>query len=244
MKPVLVFRHVAREPLGTIDDVLRRAGLVFSYVNLYQRPPTNFDPRQIAGLVVLGGPMSVNDVDRYPFLRNEIKWIQSAVDLKIPLLGICLGSQLLAAALGARAVMRSPTKEIGWYDLETTDAAPHDRLFRHLGKRETVFQWHGDTFDLPAGAVHLARSPICENQAFRYGDSAWALQFHLEVTPEIIETWLSEPDGCAELAKLDYIEPAQIRSRTPSCLPPMQKTGDRVFGEFAQLCRQCAAASP
>lgn len=239
MKPVLVFRHVAREPLGTIDGVFRRAGVAFQYVDLYQNPPREFHPELLAGLVVLGGPMNVDEQDRFPFLATEIDWIRQAIAAQIPVLGICLGSQLIAAALGA-PVRHNPTKEIGWYEVETTPAAASDPLLRHFAARETIFQWHGDTFDLPAGAEQLARSAICEQQAFRYGRQTWALQFHLEVTPEIIDCWIDDPDGCAELSKLDYIDPAQVRREVPRRLPPMQRLADQVFGEFAALCQQRA----
>jgi GMP synthase (glutamine-hydrolysing) len=239
MKPVLAFRHVAREPLGTIDGALRRGGLQFHYVDLFERPPGRFDPTEIAGLVVLGGPMNVDETERFPFLRNEIDWIRSTIDRRIPVLGICLGSQLMAAALGAR-VWHSPIKEIGWYEVELTEAGEQDRLLKHLDKRQTVFQWHGDTFDLPAGAVRLATSQICQNQAFRHGERAWALQFHLEVTADIINCWLDDPAGCAELDKLDYIEPARIREQSPRKLPALERLAGEVFDEFAACCRACA----
>jgi GMP synthase (glutamine-hydrolysing) len=239
MKPVVAFRHVPREPLGTIDAALRRAGLEFHYIDLDAKSPERFDPREVSGLVVLGGPMNVDEGDQYPFLKREIGWIAATIEREVPVLGICLGSQLMAAALGAR-VWHSPVKEIGWYEIELTEAARHDTLLKHLRPRETVFQWHGDTFDLPTGATALARSEVCGNQAFRFGSSAWALQFHLEVTTEIIEAWLNDPDGRAELAELSYIDPLRIREATPRHLGPMQERANHVFGEFAAICQRCA----
>ena len=111
--------------------------------------------------------MNVDQIDQYPFLTRDVQWIEQALSRELPLLGICLGSQLLAKTLGGRSI-RTGRKEIGWYPVELSAAAADDPLFAQSGTR-TVFQWHGDTFDLPAGAVHLARSPLCENQAFRYG---------------------------------------------------------------------------
>lgn len=239
MSRLLVFQHVAAEPLGTLDPLIRARGHRVRFVNFERDPQAQPDVDRYHGLVVLGGPMNVDEQDRFPFLAPEIDWIRQAIAAQIPLLGICLGSQLIAAALGA-PVRHNPTKEIGWYEVETTPAADSDSLLRHFAARETVFQWHGDTFDLPAGAEQLARSAICEQQAFRYGRQTWALQFHLEVTPEIIACWIDDPDGCAELSKLDYIDPAQVRRDVPRRLPPMQRLADQVFGEFAALCQQRA----
>ena len=120
----------------------------------------------------------------------------------------------------------------------SADAAADDPLFAHFGPSETVFQWHGDTFELPAGAVQLAESPMCPQQAFRYGDSAYGLQFHMEVTAEMVDEWLAEPAGCAELAELDYIDPEEIGRRKAKELPGMHALGERLFGRFAELCRQ------
>jgi GMP synthase (glutamine-hydrolysing) len=236
MKPVLALRHVAHEGLGTIEDVLRREQLVFSVVDLFRESLRTFNPEQLAGLIVMGGPMNVDETDRHPFLADEVKWIRQSVDSGLPVLGICLGSQLLAKALGSR-VYPNRVKEIGWYEIGLTAATESDPLLGDCRPTETVFQWHGDTFDLPEGAVQLARSEQCENQAFRYGRAAYGLQFHLEVTPEIIASWLGEPGNCGELDGLDYIDPEAIRRQTPERIDPLKSLGDRVLGRFAALCR-------
>jgi GMP synthase (glutamine-hydrolysing) len=236
VKPIVVVRHV-HEPRPTIDDVLEEQGHKLRYADLFADSSIVFDPCDAAGLVVLGGAMNVDEAERYPFLNTEIAWLQSAVQANLPVLGICLGAQLLAAALGAR-VWHSPRKEIGWYEIECLPVASSDRLARHLTARATIFQWHGDTFDLPAGAVRLARSELCENQAFRWRNAAWGLQFHPEVTAEIIECWLTDQEGCVELSKLDYINSARIRAETPLKLPTMSRLAKRLFAEFAAVCRE------
>ena len=103
-----------------------------------------------------------------------------------------------------------------------------------------MFQWHGDTFDLPPGAVHLAQSPVCKHQAFRYGPSAFGLQFHAEMTGEMVDDWLGEEGNCGELSTLDYIDPAGIRTQTPELLPKMQALGRRILPRFIDLCRRRA----
>jgi GMP synthase-like glutamine amidotransferase len=187
--------------------------------------------------------MNVDDVDRYPYLADEVQWIQTAVASGMPVLGICLGSQLLAKALGAR-VYPNGTKEIGWYSIELTPAAADDILFGACQPTETVFQWHGDTFDLPAGAVLMASSAACRHQAFRFGRSAYGLQFHLEVSAEMIESWLTEPENCCEIQNLDYIDPHEIRAQMPANLPGLQRLADRVFGQFVAMCRDGAGEAP
>jgi GMP synthase (glutamine-hydrolysing) len=127
-------------------------------------------------------------------------------------------------------------KEIGWYPVALLPAAADDPLFAQSGL-ETMFQWHGDTFDLPSGAVHLARSPQCENQAFRYGRNAYGLQFHIEMTGGMIDDWLSDAQNRRELAELDYIDPERIYQQTPEELPKLQAVAADVFGRFARMCR-------
>jgi GMP synthase-like glutamine amidotransferase len=197
---VLAFRHVPFEGVGLIAPVLEERGLSLEYVDLYSphaRPPEIADA---AGLILLGGPMSVNDP--LPYLKLETDFIVQAVERQQPVLGICLGSQLIARALGSR-VYRNPQKEIGWFDIHLTEAASSDPLFSGLNPSETVFHWHGETFDLPPGATHLAYSEACPNQAFRVGSKVYGLQFHLEVTPAMIADWCAQDENCGDVRELE-----------------------------------------
>ncbi len=239
MKPILVLQQVPHETLGTLERCLGDAGLAWRYVELFRRIPDDLDVAGAAGMVVLGGPMEVGHTDRYPFLSLEIEWIRQALDGELPLLGICLGAQLLAKVLGAR-VCPNAIKEIGWYEIDLTPEAAEDKLFGGCGPRQTVFEWHGDTFDLPGGAVLLAKSELCPHQAFRYRSAAWGVQFHVEMTAAMIDLWLDDPRNRRELAALGYIDPEAIRDRTSEALPKMQALGRRVLPAFTALCRQRA----
>jgi GMP synthase (glutamine-hydrolysing) len=236
MKPtVLILRHMPHEPGGTLETALTDAGLAFGYVDLFREVPARLPLDEAAGLIVLGGAMNVDQTDQYPFLIRDVQWIEQALSRKLPTLGICLGAQLLAKTLGAK-VYPGRRKEIGWYPIELTAAAAEDPLLAQSGV-QTVFQWHGDTFDLPTGTIHLARSAVCENQAFRYGQSAYGLQFHIEMTAGMIEDWLTEAGNRRELAELDYIDPRSIRAQTPQELPRLQALAADVLGRFAQMCQ-------
>ncbi len=179
--------------------------------------------------------MNVDQTDRYPGLLAEIDWIREAVAADLPVLGICLGSQLLAAALGAN-VSAGEKKEIGWYTVQLTDAALSDPVFSLCRHEEIVFQWHGCTFDLPAGAVRLASSRLFPNQAFRYGRAVYGLQFHLETTDQMIEAWLDTPSNSEELVGLEYIDVNEIRRQTPRRLPSAVMLGEQRFGRVSGLC--------
>ncbi len=141
---------------------------------------TSFD-----ALLILGGPMNVDQHDRYPWLVQEKAYIRRAIDDRKPVIGVCLGAQLIARALGA-SVTRNPVKEIGWDAVSLTSNGQRDPVFRGLPTLFPVFQWHGDTFTKPDGATLLASSTRCAHQAFRYADRTYAFQFHVEMTPEII----------------------------------------------------------
>lgn len=247
MKPVLVLRHVPFEEIGSLADYLAAAGLAVDQVDCFGPGwpllvQAGFDPARLAGLIVMGGPMNVDQTDDYPFLATEREWLRAAVSAGLPTLGVCLGAQMLARSLGA-AVRPNPVKEIGWYEVEALAAAADDPLFAGCQLHETVFQWHGDTFDLPPGGVHLVRGATCHHQAFRVGLAAWGLQFHLEITAAMIADWLAEPEMCCEIEPLEYIDPAEIRRRTPDGLAAMAPLTRRVFGRFAALCYERASAT-
>jgi GMP synthase (glutamine-hydrolysing) len=196
---VLAFRHVPFEDVGLIAPALAARGIRIVSVDAFRGGEAPADWRSAAGLLFMGGPMSAND--DIPFIRQEIDLIRAALAAARPVLGICLGAQLLARALGA-PVYRNPVKEIGWAPVHWTDAARQDRLFAGLDSPETVLHWHGETFDLPPGAERLAWSEACRNQAFRAGSNAYGLQFHLEVTPEMISAWCLEDANSGDLKEL------------------------------------------
>jgi GMP synthase (glutamine-hydrolysing) len=174
MKRLLVFQHVPHEILGTFNPLLKQAGFRIRYINFGRTPDAAPNVEKYDGLIVLGGPMCVSQMDSHPHLQTEINAIHQAMELRMPVLGICLGAQLIATALGAK-VHKNPVKEIGWYEVAPTPAGERDPLFKRFNGTEKIFQWHGDTFDIPHGAEHLAASPDCANQAFRYGDRTYGL---------------------------------------------------------------------
>lgn len=236
MRKLLVFQHVATEPLGHLDPLLRESGVRIRYVNFGREPRGEPDVRRYDGLVVLGGPMNVDQADHLPHLHLEMAAIRDAMALGRPVLGICLGAQLLAQAMGGN-VHPNPVPEIGWYRLHTRPAAHEDRLFRHFEHRPNyVFQWHAYTFATPPGAVPLAWTRNCRNQAYRLGDQAWGLQFHLEADSALIERWLASPDGRDEIGQhWDSRRIARIRAVTREYLPAATTLSERVFSEFIRM---------
>lgn len=188
MKPsILVLQHVDCEGLGYFEEPLINGDFDLQFVKLYNNEPIP-DISGYSDLIVLGGYMNVYEEDEFPFLKEENQLIKQAIETNKPYLGICLGAQLLAKALEAR-VYKNEVKEIGFYDIELTEASTSDPLFGELPHDLEVFQWHGDTFDLPQNSELLATSAQCKNQAFRY-KNAYGLQFHLETTPEMISQWI------------------------------------------------------
>lgn len=232
---LLVLQHVAHELLGTLNPLLKRAGFRIRYVNFARHPDAQPSLDGYDGLIVLGGPMSVNDADRLPHLTTELKLIEDAMRRDVPVLGICLGAQLIAKTLGAE-VYRNPEKEIGWYDVSPTDDAGGDPLLLPLQKTEKIFQWHGETFDMPRSARHLAYSFLCANQAYRYGAKVYGFQFHMEVDEPMIHRWLRVPENQTEISALRgdcHIE--QIYSDTSRHMARLREISERVFRAFIDL---------
>ncbi len=188
MKKVLIIKHIDIEGPGTLGDFLlkKRVGLKIINIDRGGKLPKNL--RGISSVISLGGPMNVYEEDKYPFLKTEEEFLKSAIEKDIPVLGICLGAQILAKALGAK-IKKSPEKEIGWSEVRLTKDAFKDSLFEGLGKELNVFQWHEDMFELPESSVLLAKSSPCPHQAFRFGKNSYGLQFHLEINEEMIDSW-------------------------------------------------------
>jgi GMP synthase (glutamine-hydrolysing) len=231
MAKVLVFQHVAAEPLGILDPMLRDRGHRIRYVNFHRDPGAEPDVTRYDALIVLGGPQMPDQLARHPHLAVEMRCIEQALEREIPLLGICLGAQLLAHALGA-SVRPMASWEMGWHDIEPTHFSAADSLFCALVEPQPAFHWHGYTFDLPQGAVHLAQSANCENQAFRYGPSAYGLQCHLELDERLINRWLSLPSYIDDLATHGDQDAETIREATHGQIGPSTTLGRALFGQF------------
>ncbi len=188
---ILIVKHIDIEGPGTLGDFLKAKEEPFRIVELGAGEPMPANPRIFKGVVVLGGPMSVYEEDRYPFLKPENDFIQKVLKAEIPYLGICLGAQLLAKAAGAK-VVKSPVKEIGWYQIQLTSEGKKDLLFKGFRESDPIYHWHGDMFHIPSNGQLLAGAQGCPHQAFKVGSNAYGLQFHIEVTDKSIKEWCDE----------------------------------------------------
>lgn len=195
-------QHVDYEGLGSIEEWISSSGHSLTSTRFFKSPvlPATAD---FDWLIIMGGGMSIHDEIQYPWLADEKKFIRQSIDEGKTVLGICLGSQLISAALGAK-VYNNKEKEIGWFDIEFTCFAKSDKLFFDMESRLKVFHWHGDTFDLPENAVHLAFSAGCRNQAYIFNNRVLALQFHLEPTNESLKKMIEK--GRQELKKDRYVQ--------------------------------------
>ena len=230
---VLILKNIASEGPGTLEDFLQERGTYYKIVNCATENISG--SKDFDTLVILGGPMSVNEGKRYPYIRRETALVREFVAGGKKIFGICLGAQIMAKTLGAK-VNPGPEKEIGWYDIELTDGGTRDRCMKELAVHSKakagdfrtkfkVFHWHGETFDIPEGAVRLAKSKLYPNQAFRYGEGAYAFQFHIEVRKEMIYEWLKE-----ESVDMDH-----IRKQTEAIYDDYLKRAMNFYrGFFAQ----------
>lgn len=204
-------QHVPFEGLGRIEEWIRSNGHSAHRCRIFEGDPL---PAAAAVdlLIVMGGPMSVNQEDQFPWLREEKRRIRDVIELGTPVLGICLGAQLIASAMGEK-VYPAPAAEVGWLPVKVNEEQKSD-VFRCVDEL-IVFQWHGETFDLPAGAVLLASSEACKNQMFLLGKNVIGMQFHLETTPESAELLIENcPEDLAGGGR--YVQSAAtIAGRTP-----------------------------
>lgn len=235
MKSILVLQHVAHEPLGTLHALIRSAGFRIRYVNYSREPDADVDMTRYDGLIVLGGPMGVYEADKHPHVLREIELVRAAMAEDKPVLGICLGAQIIAHALGA-PVAPLPVKEVGWYSVQLTEDGLQDPMLSQLAPEERIFQWHRDGFALPEGAVRLASSAACAQQAFRVGHNVYALQFHLEVDAAMVDRWLDLPAHQPEIESTHGLGGREaIRAETRDRIEASMGSGRRVFGRWLEL---------
>lgn len=237
MPRCLVVQHAEPEEPYAIGDALTGAGVELDVCRVFAGEEPPVDLAEIDALVVMGGPMSAAGDDRFPTRQAELGLLADALARGRPALGVCLGAQLLAAAGGGRVYRGDAGPEIGWGPVTLGPAAATDALLRDLPVTTEALHWHGDTFDLPDGAVHLASSDRYPNQAFRLGASAWGLQFHVEVDARALDAYL---EAFAAHARKHGVDPAQIEARAGECLAALGPWRLGVSGRFAALVAETA----
>lgn len=221
---VHICQHVPFEGIGSIGHWLRTREATITHTRFFesvQLPPLD----SVDMIIVMGGSMSVNDEDKFPWLVQEKQFVRNAIILGIPVLGICLGAQLIASALGA-SVYANHEREIGWFPVQ---AVPAPATAFRFPAEFPAFHWHGETFQLPSGAVQLAKSEGCENQGYQVGKNAIGLQFHLETTPDLVASILN---NCLEDVAVSgtYVQTeAELRATPASCYPGVNRLMSEVL---------------
>ena len=232
---ILVVHHAlgidTEVELGVFADVLREERFSYEGVDAPSDTDVSLTMRGHAGLIVMGGTMSVYEQEQLPYLTREMRLIRQCLADNIPVLGICLGAQLLAAALGAR-VSGSPRREVGWREVRMMPEAANDPLFHGLPAQFSAFHWHGDRLELPTGAVRLAWSDLTPNQAFRFEERAWGIQFHPEMRVEAIEDWMTRFAG--EMAQAG-VTSSEIRLGTTTSLGAQQAVARTLLRRWLAL---------
>jgi GMP synthase (glutamine-hydrolysing) len=235
---ILVIKHIDIEGPGSMGEFFRNTCWHIKtqdsiQVDLSKRERLPGTLQDIEAIISFGGPMNVYEENKYPFLKEEDEFLKKALKEEVPILGICLGAQLLAKACGAK-VKKAPQKEIGWHKVNLTESAKDDPLFENLPSELDVFQWHEDTFEIPKDGVLLAESEACPNQAFRFGSNAYGIQFHIEVTPDMVESWINEYMKGKDrgLETKDMIIEAYKKREA------YQKQADLIYLNFSRIIRE------
>jgi GMP synthase (glutamine-hydrolysing) len=230
----MVLRHTPVEGLGLLGNALREVGVHHRYLDLAKGEPLPRDLRTIGGLIILGGPMAAYEVDRHPFLNAELGLIERTMTAGRPMLGICLGAQMIAQVLGAR-VYKGERPEVGWGPVELTADGRDDPLLVDVDSPLTVFHLHGDTYELPPDARNLARTKAYEQQAFSWGDLVYGFQFHLEFNDTIIARLATEPDS-RKFIEAAGVDPQALVRDAPARLRELSGVAQRVFSRFFSQC--------
>lgn len=229
MKNATIIRHIAFEDLGTLADVLEQHNYTVKYLEAGFDDIADIDALATDLLVILGGPIGAYDEQDYPFLTDELNLLELRLKADLPTLGICLGAQLMARALGAK-VYPGSTKEIGWSPIELSQAGKDSPLAHLVTDCAPVLHWHGDTFELPAGATHLASSSKYQNQAFSSGKNVLGLQFHPEVTARGLERWWI--GHACEIASTPDVTIANLRKDTAAYSSMLENKARNFWHEW------------
>jgi GMP synthase (glutamine-hydrolysing) len=234
MKRVLALQFDRDDPPGYLEEIMQGHGVTCHTVCVEDEAIP--DPADYEALLLMGGPQHVGQ-DTYAYLDDSVMAIHRAMERDVPVLGLCLGGQLLAFALGAQ-VKKHRSTPIGFYQVHLTEEGRRDPLFVGLPGYQQVFHWHEDTFDLPAGAVQLAMNEATQNQAFRFGRRAYGTQYHIELTPEMLDSWLTYPPFRQEIVKWIGEDGAERVLREGRQLYPLYREHTRImFENFLRIAR-------
>ena len=225
MSSILIFRHVSHEGPGYLETFLHRQNLDHSLIRVDQGEPIPDSLDGVSGLIFMGGPMSVND--SLPWIPVEIDLIRQALDIDLPVLGHCLGAQLIAKALG-EAITPNHPPEIGWLPVSIVDHSADGNWLSDIPREFEAFHWHGETFSLPDGAQHLLRSERCPNQGFTWGKTM-ALQCHIEMTAELVQRWIDNNPEALSNPTATVQSPTQMTARLHERIQQLQAIADKFY---------------
>jgi GMP synthase-like glutamine amidotransferase len=229
---ILYIKHIALEGPETLGTFLAQQGFSSKTIEVWRGDPLPEDLSGIQAVVCLGGPMNVYEEEQYPFLKREDSLIRKVLEEDVPFLGICLGSQLLAKANGAR-VSRAREEEIGFSQVRLTEEGMRDPLLKGVPPDMEVFQWHGDTFDIPAQAAWLARGAVCPHQAFRVGRCAYGVQFHVEITGKNIQEWA---EAYLDLSTAAHrLKKDALLTRYAQRKEKFHQTAEQIYNNFSKI---------
>ena len=232
---ILIIEHIKVEGPGTIESYFKERGSPLKTIALHKGDRFPRDISDVRAVIAMGGPMNVYEEDRFPFLKDENVFIKKILKQEIPFLGVCLGSQLLARACGAR-VIKSPVKEIGWFKVDLSEEGKKDALFENVESALNVYHWHEDMWELSKDASLLATGSGCPNQAFKVGSNAYGLQFHIEITGEIIKDWCEAYFDSGDERKTRLAQ--EMIEAYPAKKKDLSRQANAIYGNFEKIMKE------